>query len=161
MGKAIFTLLMFAVLSSCSKDKDNITTIPTDGQYVGYTEYIDEHNTISNTFCLSIEDGLCTDFVIYNNAERFNYYQPADIRTNGSYPKYTYRINDFTVQANFSDTENFKANLSGVLCTHKEMDFGTTGEVYSTMALEATDVDFRLDNSPLDANGDGILDSKQ
>lgn len=147
MKKIVFVLLAVFAFSACSKDESDIT--PTNGQYVGHTEYADEHNNHSSTFCLTIENGLCTDFVIYSGTERFNYYRPADISTKGSYPKYTYQINDFTVQARFGDLENFTANLSGVLCTHKEIP--DVGETYSTIALEATDVHFKLDNAPLDS----------
>jgi len=157
MKKIVFALLAVFVLSACSKDENEIS--PINGQYVGHTEYADEYNNYSSTFCLTIENGLCTDFVIYSGAERFNYYRPADISTKGSYPKYTYRINDFTVQARFSDLENFTANLSGALCTHKEMP--DVGETFSTIALEATDVHFKLDNTSLDTDYNGVLDSKQ
>lgn len=155
MKKIVFILLVALAFVSCSKDESDI--IPTDGQYVACTEYSSEH---SSTFCLIIENGRCTDFMVYSDVERFNYYKPAAIRTNGSYPKYTYRINDFTVQARFSDLENFTANLSGVLYTHKD-DALEIGEVHGVITFEAKGVQFVLDNTPLDANGDGILDSKQ
>lgn len=147
------------VLSACSKDESEIT--PINGQYVGHTEYADEYNNYSSTFCLTIENGLCTDFAIYSGAERFNYYRPADISTKGSYPKYTYRINDFTVQARFTDLENFTANLSGILHTHKDDARTLVDEIHGSIALEATGIYFKLDNTPLDADGDGFLDSKQ
>ncbi len=159
MKKIVFVLLAVLVVVSCSKEESG--TLPTDGQYIAYTEFADEHNSIRNTFVITIENGMCTDFVLYNGAERFNYYRPADISTKGSYPTYSYRINDFTVQAHFTDLENFTANLSGVLCTHREMDYGLIGETYSTIAMEATDVHFKLNNTPADANADGVLDSKQ
>lgn len=162
MKKIVFALLALA-LSACSKDENNIT--PSDGQYVGSIEYNSEYGNSSTTFCLIIENGLCSDFTIYTDAERFNYYRPADIRTNGSYPKYTYRINDFTVQAHFTDLKNFTADLSGGLRTHDENqmpDVGEmSGEVHGVIELKATDVHFMLDNTPLDANSDGLLDSKQ
>lgn len=159
MKKIVFALFAVLVLSACSKDESEIT--PINGQYVGHTEYADEYNNYSSTFCLTIENGLCTDFVIYSGAERFNYYRPADISTKGSYPKYTYRINDFTVQARFTDLENFTANLSGILHTHKDDARTLVGEIHGSIALEATGIYFKLDNTPLDADGDGFLDSKQ
>lgn len=159
MKKILFALLSVFVFVSCSKDSDESDIIPSDGQYVGRTEYVDEYNNFSNTFCITIANGLCTDFVIYSGAERFNYYRPADISTKGSYPKYTYRINDFMMQTRFADLENFTANLSGLLRTHKETP--DVGETYSIIELEAKGVQFRLDNTPLDADGDGLLDSKQ
>lgn len=161
MKKIVFALLAVLALLSCSKDNDESDITPINGQYVGHTEYANEYNNYGSTFCLTIENGLCTDFVIYSGVERFNYYRPADISTKGSYPKYTYRINDFAVQARFADLENFTADLSGALCTHKEMNYGLTGEVYGVIELKATDIHFKLDNTPLDANGDGLLDSKQ
>ena len=63
------------------------------------------------------------------------------------------------IQTHFADLENFTANLSGMLRTHKEIP--DVGETYSIIELEAKGVQFRLDNTPLDANGDGLLDSKQ
>ena len=159
MKKIVFALLAVLALSACSKDEIDI--IPINGQYVGRTEYTDEYNNYSSTYCLTIENGLCTDFAIYSGAERFNYYRPADISTKGNYPKYTYRINDFTVRARFTDLENFTADLSGVLHTHEDDTHTFVGEIHGSIALEATNVRFKLDNTPLDANGDGILDSKQ
>lgn len=159
MKKILFALLV--VFVSCSKDNDESDIIPSDGQYVGRTEYVNEYGDFSNTFCVTIANGRCTDFVIYTGAERFNYYKPADISTKGSYPKYTYRINDFTVQAHYSDLENFTADLSGVLYTHKDDARTLVGEIHGSIALEAKGVQFRLDNTPLDADNNGILDSKQ
>lgn len=165
MKKIVFALLAALALSSCSKDSDESDIIPSDGQYVGYvkyeSEYTDDYNDFSNTFCITIADGRCADFVIYRGAERFNYSKPADISTKGSYPKYTYRINDFTVQARYSDLEIFTADLSGALSTHKDDARTLVGETHATMALEAKGVQFRLDNTPLDANADGLLDSRQ
>ena len=159
MKKIIIALLAAWALSACSNGENDTT--PIGGQYVGHTENIDESGDYGSTFCLTIESGVCTDFIIYSGAKRFDYYRPADISTKGSYPKYTYRINDFTVRARFADLENFTADLSGVLRTHKD-DAGTlVGEVYSSIALEATNVHFKLGNTPLDANDDGFLDSKQ
>lgn len=159
MKKILFALLV--VFVSCSKDSDENDIIPSDGQYVGRTEYVDEYGDFSNTFCITIANGRCTDFVIYSGAERFNYYKPADISTKGSYPKYTYRINDFKVQARYSDLENFTADLSGALYTHEADARTLVGEIHGAIALEAKGVQFRLDNTQLDADNDGILDSKQ
>lgn len=153
MKKILWAIFLFA---SCSGDNDEGNIMPSDGQYVGCMEYHDDNSDCSNTFCLIIEDGRCVDFKIYNGAERFNYYQPTDIRTNGSYPRYTYLINDFIVQAWFVDSQNFTANLSGTLCTNNVF-----GEVFAVMELETTGIEFKLDNTPLDANDDGLLDSKR
>lgn len=161
MKKILFASLLAFAFVSCSKDSDENDIIPSDGQYVGRTEYVDEYGDFSNTFCITIANGRCTDFVIYSGAECFNYYKPADISTKGSYPKYTYRINDFTVLARYSDLENFTADLSGALSTHAENQMLDTGEVHSIIWLEAKGVQFRLDNTVLDANGDGVLDSRQ
>lgn len=159
MKKIHFVLLALLLFSACSKDSGESDITPTDGQYVGYIKYEGEYSDYNKTICLVLENGLCTDLVIYSGTERFNYYHPADISTQGSYPKYTYRINDFMMQTRFADLENFTANLSGMLRTHKETP--DVGETYSIIELEAKGVQFRLDNTPLDADGDGLLDSKQ
>lgn len=165
MKKILFALLFVLVIISCSKDSSESDIIPSDGQYVGYvkyeSEYSDDYNDYSSTFCIIIANGRCEDFVIYNGSERFSYYNPTDISTQGSFPKYTYRINDFTVNARYSNLENFTADMSGILHTHEDGVHELIEEINEVLVLEAKGVLFRLDNTPLDANNDGILDSKQ
>ena len=161
MIKIILAMFAFIVLSSCSKDNDEnyLQPIPSDGQYVGTIySYDSEH---SNTFSLTLENGVCTDFELYSNAERFNYYTPAEFRTSGAIPMYTYHINGLEIQAQFIDSENFTANISGCLSTHKGNNSDVGIGMISNLALELFDVHFRLDNTPLDANNDGVLDCKQ
>ena len=153
------------ICSSCSKDNDESTLpsskgqVPSNGQYVGSINFDDSEH--SNTFCLTLENGECTDFALYTDTERFNYYTPADFNTLGTYPEYTYSINGLMVQARFIDKENFTADISGVLSTHKVADSEIEIGMVTNIALELFDVHFTLDNTPLDANHDGTLDSKQ
>ena len=165
MVKIILAMLVAFVCSSCSKDNDEGESSspkgksPSNGQYVGTINFDDSEH--SNTFCLTIENGACTDFALYYNAERFDYYTPAEFSTVGTFPGYTYLINGLKVQAQFIDTENFTADISGTLSTHKITDSDIGIGMVTNMALEVFDVHFKLDNTPLDANNVSFLDSKQ
>ena len=158
MRKILFVLLTLFAITSCSETVCDI--IPSDGQYIGRIGYNDGNDDYGSTFSLVISDGKCVDFVMYDGAEQFDYYKPANISTKGSYPKFEYFINDFMVQARFSDIENFTAHLSGMLCnTYDETGFGAVGTIM--VNLDAYPVHFALDNTDLDADGNGVLDSRQ
>ena len=161
MKKTVSALLTAILFISCSNYFEY--KIPSDGQYIGRIEHEEKYSEHNKTFCVIIENGLCTDFVIYDGTDRFNYYKPVKIRTRGDYPQYTYRINGFTIKAHFADSENFVADLSGELHTHIADTNAPTldGEVYGAIALEANDIHFKLDNTALDADNNGTLDDKQ
>ena len=91
--------------------------------------------------------------------ERFDYNQPAAISTKGEYPKYTYYINDLSVAVRFSDVSNFSGTLNGELRYEKENDGLMSAGV--VVFEHGTPTPFILDNTPLDANADGLLDSRQ
>lgn len=161
MKRILFAILVILVSVSCSRFDCENDIMPLDGQYLGRVDYDGKHGEYSPTFCLIIVNGRCADFVIYSGKERFDYYRSADISTKGCYPNYTYRIDDFTLQARYSDSGNFVADLSGVLHTHKDGVGADVGGICAAMALEAKGVHFRLDNTPLDADNDGLLDCEQ
>ena len=67
MKKIIIALLAAWALSACFNGENDTT--PIGGQYVGHTENIDESGDYGSTFCLTIEGGVCTDFIIYSGAK--------------------------------------------------------------------------------------------
>ena len=141
--------MVVALFSSCSKEENNIT--PTDGQYISTTEP-------SLLISLVLENGKCTKFDIYTNGERFKY-TPSNITTKGKYPKYSYHIDDLTIKTKFNYLNSFTGTLKGTLDyifidgnTHNHGKIVFNGENPMT---------FILDNTPLDANSDGILDNSQ
>lgn len=148
MKKIVFALLSSLVLLSCSKDENDI--LPTNGQYVAYAEAL--------VVSIVLDNGQCIDFDLYARGERFDYNQPAAISTKGEYPKYTYYINDLSVAVQFSDVSNFSAILDGELRYEKESDGLMSGGVF--VFEHGTPILFMLDSTVLDANGDGLLDSK-
>ena len=148
MKKIVFVLLASLVLLSCTKDESDI--IPTNGQYVAYTEDL--------VVSLVLDNGQCAGFPLYVRGERLDYNQPAAISTKGEYPKYTYYINDLSVAVRFSDVSNFSGTLNGQLRYEKENE----GLISSGVVVfeHGTPTPFILDNTPLDANADGLLDSR-
>ena len=145
----LFALSAVFVFLSCSKDDDK--TIPTDGQYVA---------DASDIFVgLKLKDGKCEDFNIYVMGERFDY-KPTTILTKGSYPRYTYSIGEFSLTANFDSQDSFSGALNGVL--RCEIDLGgLLGGGVLVFDEKTVPIRFVLDNTPSDADGNGILDSKQ
>lgn len=152
MKKIAFVLLAALLFSACSKDSSESDITPTDGQYITTDSEADM------LISLVLENGVCTDFVVYTRCERFKYI-PDNISTKGEYPKYRYYIDDLTIQANFSDLSSFNGTLKGILeyaiIEENMQSFGQIGFNGKEPML------FVLDNTPLDANGDGLLDSKQ
>ena len=149
MKKIVFALLASLVLLSCTKDESDI--IPTNGQYVAYAEDL--------VVSLVLDNGQCVGFTLYVRGERFDYNQPAAISTKGEYPKYTYYINDLSVAVRFSNVSNFSGTLNGELRYEKENDGLMSAGV--VVFEHGTPTPFILDNTPLDANADGLLDSRQ
>ena len=147
MKKIVFVLLASLALLSCTKDESDI--IPTNGQYVAYAEDL--------VVSLVLDNGQCVGFTLYVRGERFDYNQPAAISTKGDYPKYY--INDLSVAVRFSDVSNFSGTLNGELRYEKENDGLMSAGV--VVFEHETPTPFILDNTPLDANADGLLDSRQ
>lgn len=147
MKEIVFVLLAVFVFVSCSKDENDI--IPTTGQYIAYVEDL--------VVCMVLDNRECVKFDLYVRGERFNYNRPATIRTNGQYPEYTYYINDLSVAVCFSDASNFQGTLNGELRYEKEND-GMLSE--GVIVFEyLMPIPFVLDNTPMDADNDGLLDS--
>lgn len=149
MKKIVFALLAILVLSSCSKDENDI--LPTNGQYVAYAGDL--------VVSIVLDNGQCVKFDVYARGERFDYNQPATISTKGQFPKYTYYINDLSVAVCFSDVSNFSGTLNGVLRYEKENE--GLMSVGALVFEHGTPIPFILDSTVLDADGDGVLDSKQ
>ena len=149
MKKIVLTLLLALSCASCSKDENDI--LPTDGQYVAYAEDLIVSVVLGN--------GQCVKFDLFVRGERFDYDKPAAISTKGEYPKYTYYINDLSVAVRFSNVSKFSGALNGELRYKKESD--GLMSVGALVFEHGTPIPFILDNTILDADGDGVLDNKQ
>ena len=138
-------ILLFAVcfgLASCSNDENN-DTLPADGQYIA--------EALDLVVSMDLNNGICTQFTVYICGEYFN--QWSAVSTTGSYPKYKYRIDELEMLTKFSRIDSFDATLSGLL---------TSADGSGKTAIDGHQaILFQLDNRVLDANDDGILDSKQ
>ena len=145
MKKILFAILVVFAFASCADDESELT--PTDGQYVAYTGDL--------VIGMKLKDGRCTYFVPFTNGNAVGSW--FNLTTSGEYPNYTYRIDDFTVQAHFDSRDSFTATLDGVLSVSVNPHLHSSTELIVT----AVGVQFRLDNTILDANKDGVLDSKQ
>lgn len=146
MKKIVFALLL--VLSACSKDESDI--LPTDGQYIAYAGDL--------VVSMVLDNAQCVKFDLYTRGERFDYNQPAAINTKGRYPNYTYYINGLSVAVRYSDVSNFSGTLDGVLRYEKENDGLQSGG--AIVFEHSAPISFKLDNTQLDADGDGVLDSQ-
>ena len=149
MKKIVLALLLALPCVSCSKVENDIQ--PADGQYVAYAEDLVISAVLGN--------GQCVKFDLFVRGERFDYDKPAAISTKGEYPKYTYYINDLSVAVRFSDISNFSGTLNGELRYKKENNGLTSAGVL--VFEHGTPIPFILDSTVLDADGDGVLDSKQ
>ena len=134
MKKLLFVMLAAFVFVSCSKDESDL--VPNDGQYIARSG----------------------DMVVCMQLKGRIFHSWTNVTTSGSYPAYTYSIKDFTVQARYSSLDAFTATLSGVLHTEESDALNTGQSLY--IGVPAS-MQFNLDNSVLDANGDGVLDSQQ
>ena len=146
MKKLLFVMLAAFVCVSCSKDESDL--VPNDGQYIARSGDM--------VVCMQLKGGRCPYFAPYIKGRIFHSW--TNVTTSGSYPAYTYSIKDFTVQARYSSLDAFTATLSGVLHTEESDALNTGQSLY--IGVPAS-MQFNLDNSVLDANGDGVLDSQQ
>lgn len=145
MKKILFVILAVFAFASCSSDESELK--PADGQYIAYSGDL--------VICLLLQNGSCTYFAPFINGSVLSSW--LNVNTSGEYPTYVYRIDDFMVQAYFDSRDSFTATLDGVLST----SIGNYLQNGTALVLDNVDMQFQLDNTVLDANGDGILDSKQ
>lgn len=136
MKKAVIAAVLALIFSACSKDTD--TAVPTSGQYVC--------RSMDLVMALTLENESCTGATVFVGGK---YTGSWSASTSGHYPKYVYKIDGLTVRARFSDVERFSADMDGVLV-------GADGG--RTVIADGPAVTFTLDNAPLDADGDGVLD---
>lgn len=146
MKKLLFVMLAAFIFVSCSKDENDLA--PNDGQYIARSGDM--------VVCMQLKGGRCSYFAPYIKGRIFHSW--TNVTTSGSYPAYIYSIKGFTVQARYSGLDAFTATLSGVLHTEESDALNTGQSLYIDVPAS---MQFNLDNSVLDANGDGVLDSQQ
>jgi len=140
MKQVLILILSAFFFAGCTTD-GNDTEKPTAGYYVGR----------SGSFVLSveIEFNRCTRVTAYKDNQVFS--QVAQISTTGQYPDYTYSGDGFNLVCHYTDANSFAASVSGQM---PKLYTGGYVDVSGTF-------NFARNTKPLDANGDGILDSSQ
>ena len=140
MKQVLILILSAFFFAGCTTD-GNDTEKPTAGYYVGR----------SGSFVLSVEisNKRCTRVTGYEDNQVFS--QVAQISTTGQYPDYTYSGDGFNLVCHYTDANNFSASVSGQM---PKLYTGGYVDVSGTF-------NFARNTKPLDANGDGILDSSQ
>lgn len=120
--------LLVAVLCLVSCSKDDV--IPDSGQYVADLLDVD--------ISLVLDNEKCTGLTVYSCGDLFGHWDAISVA--GSYPNYTYQVDDFVIRARFTGVDSFTADVSGVLRTEK-YDVGqlSTG---SMLALDVSGVIF-------------------
>lgn len=126
MKKLAALLVAVLCLVSCSKDD----VIPDNGQYVADLLDVD--------ISLVLDNEKCTGLTVYTRGDLLGHW--GTINVTGSYPNYTYQVDDFIIRARFTGVESFTADVSGVLRSEKYDDSQLpTG---SMLALEISGVVF-------------------
>lgn len=140
MKQVLILILSAFFFARCTTD-GNDTEKPTAGYYVGR----------SGSFVLSveIEFNRCTRVTAYKDNQVFSLV--AQISTTGQYPDYTYSGDGFNLVCHYTDANGFAASVSGQM---PKLYTGGYVDVSGTF-------NFARNTKPLDANGDGILDSSQ
>ena len=140
MKQVLILILSAFFFAGCTTD-GNDTEKPTAVYYVGR----------SGSFVLSVEisNKRCTRVTGYEDNQVFS--QVAQISTTGQYPDYTYSGDGFNLVCHYTDANNFSASVSGQM---PKLYTGGYVDVSGTF-------NFARNTKPLDANGDGILDSSQ
>lgn len=139
MKKILFLALAF-VLAACSSDDDDHSI---SGQYIAR-----KGNLVISMY---FDNGRCDYIAPFVNGQVTNSWR--QIQTAGVYPDYTYRTEDFTMAVSFASNSGFTATLVGVL-----KFYVSSGE---DIEVNESGLQFRADNTVLDANGDGVLDGIQ
>ena len=140
MKQVLILILSAFFFARCATD-GNDTEKPTAGYYASR----------SGSFVLSVEisNNRCTRVTGYKDNQVFS--QVAQISTTGQYPDYTYSGDGFSLVCHYTDANSFSASVSGrmpVLYTSNYTDVSGT-------------FNFTHTDTPLDVNGDGVLDSPQ
>lgn len=119
--------LLVAVLCLVSCSKDDV--IPDSGQYVADLLDVD--------ISLVLDNEKCTGLTVYSCGDLFGHWDAISVA--GSYPNYTYQVDDFVIRARFTGVDSFTADVSGVLNT-----YSVTGNLqsFAELALDVSDVIF-------------------
>lgn len=136
----LLSLLSAFLLVGCSTD-GNDTESPTAGVYIGRSGSV--------VLSAEIEYNRCTRVTAYIDNQVCS--QVAQITTTGQYPDYTYSGDGFNLVCHYTDANSFAASVSGQM---PKLYTGGYVDVSGTF-------NFARNTKPLDANGDGILDSSQ
>lgn len=137
--KKILFLVLALVLASCSSDDDHSI----NGQYIAR-----KGNLVISMY---FDDGRCDYIAPFVDGQVTTSWR--QIWITGTYPDYTYRTEDFTMTVSFASSDSFTATLAGTL-----KFYVSPGE---DIEVNESGLQFKADNTVLDANGDGILDSMQ
>ena len=137
MKKILFLVLAF-VLAACSSGDDDHSI---NGQYIAR-----KGNLVISMY---FDDGRCDYIAPFVNGQVTNGWM--QIQTAGVYPNYTYRTEDFTMAVSFTGSDSFTAALIGVLKFYVSID--------EDIEVNESNLQFMADDTVLDANGDGVLDS--
>jgi uncharacterized protein YcfL len=140
MKQVLILILSAFLLVGCSTD-GNDTESPTAGVYIGRSGSV--------VLSAEIEFNRCTRVTAYKDNQVCS--QVAQITTTGQYPDYTYSGDGFNLVCHYTDANSFSAFVSGQMPT---LYTGGYTDVSGTF-------NFTRKDTPLDVNGDGILDSLQ
>lgn len=108
MKKIAALLVAVLCLVSCSKND----VIPDSGKYVADLLDVD--------ISLVLDNEKCTGLSVYTRGDLLGHW--GTINVTGSYPNYTYQVDDFRIRARFTSVESFTADVSGVLRSEKYDD---------------------------------------
>lgn len=140
MKRILIAFIAIFSLIGCSDYTPEEITEASDGQYV----YKDDDIAVS----LNLVNNNCTSFTVF--ADGKVYYQTTErTKPSGKYPTLSYRFSNMTITCAFF-IKGFNATTSGKLQTNMP---GLTGSIELPDEMK-----FKLSSTPLDANGDGILD---
>lgn len=138
--KKILFLALALVLVSCSSGDDDHSV---NGRYIARKGNL--------VISMHFDNGRCDYIAPFVDGQVTSSWR--QIQITGVYPDYTYKTEDFTMAVSFIDRDNFTATLVGTLKFYVSLD--------EDIEVNESGLQFKADNTVLDANGDGILDSMQ
>lgn len=150
MKRSIAALLALCGLFSCSTDNDTApdAVIIPGGFFVAATD--------TQMLGVYISDGQCTEMVAYQ--KNGSQIVVLGFGSAGAWPTYTYQNSTFQMSATFNaDATEFIADYSGQL-TGKTL--GINSETM-TIEMAGKGQKFKVQTTPIDANGDGVPDMMQ